>query len=56
MLRAGACERSQSYTALVVLGNIYSDWAFDVAQAAPGTGAELPMRAAAISYYERARG
>lgn len=44
-----------SYTALVVLGNTYTDWAFDVAQAAPNTGAELPMRAAAISYYERAR-
>jgi len=44
-----------SYTALVVLGNTYSDWAAEVAQAAPTSGADLPIRAAAISYYERAR-
>jgi tetratricopeptide (TPR) repeat protein len=40
---------------LVVLGNTYTDWGFEVSQASPNTGAELPMRAAAISYYERAR-
>ena len=43
-----------SYTALVVLGNTYSDWAAEAGQVSPASGADFPMRAAAISYYERA--
>jgi tetratricopeptide (TPR) repeat protein len=43
-----------SYTALVVLGNTYSDWAGEVSQVSPASGADLPILAAAIGYYERA--
>jgi tetratricopeptide (TPR) repeat protein len=43
-----------SYTALVVLGNTYSDWAAEVGQVSPQSGADFPIRAAAINYYERA--
>ena len=43
-----------SYTALVALGNTYSDWATEAARRSPASGADFPMRAAAIAYYQRA--
>ena len=45
----------ESVSALVGAGNVYSDWAIDAGQASQGTGAELPMRIAAINYYEQAQ-
>ena len=53
--QAALASDPESYTALVGAGNTYSDWANAAGQASQGTGADLPMRTAAIGYYERAQ-